>query len=222
MAHDSIPGGDSEFDLWFANLKTYVVNKTSGTPPEWTHIPQAKVSELAARQEAWHTAFLPMSGPHDPVATERKDDERDESETFLRPFIAQYLKFDPVTNADRTAMGVHNRDKVPSPHPIPSSVPDTDVRNTENHFEHRLSALNNEGKPLKPHDAYGVRFAWQVGGERPASGADLPKGRFSRRTSIVVPHGEALKGQTAYYSTCYENSKGEAGEWSPIVEAIIA
>jgi hypothetical protein len=55
----------------------------------------------------------------------------------------------------------------------------------------------------------------------PASGADLPKGRFSRKPVIVVAHGEAFKVQTAYYATCYENSKGEAGGWSPVVEAII-
>ncbi|MDR1896953.1 MAG: hypothetical protein LBR10_09215, partial [Prevotellaceae bacterium] len=73
---------------------------------------------------------------------------------------------------------------------------------------------------VKPDDAYGVRYGWQVGGARPAAGADLPKSRFSRRASIVITHTEATKGETVYYATCYENAKGDTGPWSPIVEGV--
>ncbi|GAB6392095.1 MAG: hypothetical protein MdMp014T_1468 [Treponematales bacterium] len=59
-------------------------------------------------------------------------------------------------------------------------------------------------------------------GERPATGADLPKGEFSRKPVKVVRHTEADKGKTAYYATAYENSKGEKGPWSPVVEAVVA
>jgi hypothetical protein len=67
-----------------------------------------------------------------------------------------------------------------------------------------------------------VRFAWQVGGEKPASGADLPKTKFSRRTTYVVSHTEADKGKTVWYATCYENSKGDEGKWLPVTDAVIA
>jgi hypothetical protein len=50
----------------------------------------------------------------------------------------------------------------------------------------------------------------------------LPKGEFSRKPVKVVRHTEADKGKTAYYATAYENSKGEKGPWSPVVEAVIA
>jgi hypothetical protein len=101
-------------------------------------------------------------------------------------------------------------------------VPDTDARTTRNHFEHRVRALDALGRAAKPDDAYGVAFAWQVGGEKPAAGADLPKSRFSRRPSIVVSHSEADKGKPVFYASCYENSKGDQGPWSPVVEAVIA
>jgi hypothetical protein len=38
----------------------------------------------------------------------------------------------------------------------------------------------------------------------------------------MVTHTETDKAKTAYYATCYENSKGEQGPWSPITEAVIA
>jgi len=140
----------------------------------------------------------------------------------MRDFANERVRYNRrMSPADKEFLGISPRDTVPTRHERPSSVPQTDARNTENHFEHRVSALNAEGEVSKPHDAYGVCFAWQVGGERPAGGAELPKSRFGRRPRTVIAHGEECKGQTAYYSTCYENSKGDKGEWSPVVEAII-
>ncbi|MDR0683736.1 MAG: hypothetical protein LBF83_01210, partial [Spirochaetaceae bacterium] len=109
----------------------------------------------------------------------------------------------------------------PTSHPVPVSQPETVVENTVNHFEHKVMALNHEGKAGKPAEAYGVRFAWQVGGTKPASGADLPKTKFSRKPILVVTHTEADKAETAYYAACYENSKGDAGPWSPVEETVI-
>jgi hypothetical protein len=68
---------------------------------------------------------------------------------------------------------------------------------------------------------HGVRYTWQVGGERPASGEDLPKSKFTLKPIYTVTHTEADKGKTVYYAVCYENSTGGAGSWPPIEEAII-
>ncbi|MDR2742496.1 MAG: hypothetical protein LBB98_10135 [Treponema sp.] len=77
--------------------------------------------------------------------------------------------------------------------------PDTEVENTRNHFEYLIWAINTErGDRLKPAGAYGVRYALQVGGEKPASGAELPKSKFNRKTTHIVQHTEADKGKTAY------------------------
>jgi hypothetical protein len=194
-----IPRRDGEFDLWFFNLKNYVAAKTGSEPPAWTHIPVEKTAELTARYEA-----------------------RDESMDEMRDFANGHIRYNrqmSVSEKDYLGIKPHNP---PTPHPTPASQPDTDVRNTRNNFEHEVRALNAEGSAVKPDDAYGVAFAWQVGGERPATGADLPKGEFSRKPVKVVRHTEADKGKTAYYATAYENSKGEKGPWSPVVEAVIA
>ncbi|GAB6391714.1 MAG: hypothetical protein [Treponematales bacterium] len=151
-----------------------------------------------------------------------KDMARDESMDEMRDFANGHIRYNkPMSVSEKDYLGIkpHNP---PTPHPKPVSQPDTDVRNTRNHFEQEVRALNAEGSAVKPDDAYGVAFAWQVGGERPATGADLPKGEFSRKPVKVVQHTEADKGKTAYYATAYENSKGEKGPWSPVVEAVIA
>jgi hypothetical protein len=152
-----------------------------------------------------------------------KDEAKGEAVDAMREFANSSIRFNKkMDDPDKLFMGIHPKDTTPTVHGTPGSQPGTEVENTRNHYEHLIRAINTErGDHSKPEDAYGVRYAWQVGGEKPASGADLPKSKFNRRTTHVVQHTEAVKGKTAFYSTCYENSKGDTGPWSPVVEAVI-
>jgi hypothetical protein len=152
-----------------------------------------------------------------------KDEAKAEAVDAMREFANSSIRYNKkMSDADKLVMGIRPADTTLTTHPVPASQPETVVENTTNHFEHKIKALNRGRKDAsKPADAYGVRYAWQVGGERPVSGADLPKTKFSRKTSHVVTHSEADKAKTAYYATCYENAKGDTGPWSPVEEAVI-
>ncbi|WP_062328790.1 hypothetical protein [Treponema endosymbiont of Eucomonympha sp.] len=141
----------------------------------------------------------------------------------MRDFANSAVRFNKrMRDDDKLFWGIRSAN-TPTSHGAPTSQPDTDVLNSINHFEHKVRALNHvTGDTSKPADAYGVRYSWQIGGERPATGAALPKTKFSRKTTLVIAHTEANKAQTAYYATCYENGKGEQGPWSAITEAVVA
>jgi hypothetical protein len=152
-----------------------------------------------------------------------KDEAKADAVDEMRDFANSQIRFNKkMKDEDRLFLGIHPADTTPTSHAVPTSQPDTDMLNTINHFEHKVRALNHgTGDTSKPADAYGVRYSWQVGGEKPTSGSDLTKTKFSRKATLIVTHTEADKAKTAYYATCYENSKGEQGPWSPIVEAVI-
>ncbi|MDR2633606.1 MAG: hypothetical protein LBC51_08310 [Treponema sp.] len=152
-----------------------------------------------------------------------KDEAKEAAIGAMRDFANASIRFNKNMNAaQKLVFGIRPEDKTMTSHGTPASRPDTVVENTVNHFEHKVKALNPEtGRSTKPADAYGVRYAWQVGGEKPASASALPKSKFNRKTTLVISHTEADKGTPAYYATCYENSKGDQGKWSPIVEAFI-
>jgi hypothetical protein len=152
-----------------------------------------------------------------------KDEAREEAVDSMRDFANTSLRFNKKMNdPDKLQYGLRPADNVMTSHAAPVSQPETVVENSPNHFEHKVKALNREsGDATKPADAYGIRYAWQVGGEKPPTGADLGKSRFSRKTTLTVTHTEAEKGKTIWYATCYENGKGERGPWSPVEEAFI-
>jgi hypothetical protein len=92
-----------------------------GLPPAWTHIPPDVLLVLSALLTAWQTAFLKLSGPHTQVDIYAKNTAKRNAKALLRPFINQYLRFPPVTDADRLAMGIPNKDT----HPTPVKPPET-------------------------------------------------------------------------------------------------
>jgi hypothetical protein len=151
-----------------------------------------------------------------------KDEKKAKSIEAMRDFANSSIRFNKkMTDAQKLRYGIRVPDDTKTSHGVPAHQPETEVQNTKNHFEHRVSAINVDTRTaVKPEDAYGVRYGWQIEGARPAAGADLPKSRFSRWASIVITHTEATKGETVYYATCYENAKGDTGPWSPIVEAV--
>jgi hypothetical protein len=118
------------------------------------------------------------------------------------------------------ALGLKPHDTTKTPQPVPSTRPVTVVQTTKNHFEHRIYA-KGEGA-TKPDDAYGVRYAWQLGGEAPASAEGLTTTEFRRAASFVVTYSTADRAKIAYYATCYENGKGEKGPWSEVVSEVVA
>jgi hypothetical protein len=73
-----------------------------------------------------------------------------------------------------------------------------------------------------PDDVEGLRWGWQVGGAKPAKGADLPHSVFSRRMKRVFDWSEDMRAQTVYYAVCGENAKGDQGEWSDVVETTVS
>jgi hypothetical protein len=120
---DYVPGSDSSFDDFFQNIVKYIKEKTSGPSPVWSHIPLVAITQLAELGNAWHRAFVKTRGPHTSVDTKTKNDSRKAATAFLRPFVAQYLKFEPVTDEDRKAMRLHNRSTSHSPIPLPATRP---------------------------------------------------------------------------------------------------
>ncbi|GMO48072.1 MAG: hypothetical protein Pg6C_10380 [Treponemataceae bacterium] len=220
-----MPGGD-----WIPSREQDIVDLAQ----KWTAVladsakstafgwDSGECTEVSGKINAFLTARADYEVNDSSVKRLAKDEAKEEAIDAMRDFANSFVRFNKkMDDPAKLVMGIRPKDAVPTAHPAPSSQPETAVENTPNHFEHKVMALNHEGKASKPADAYGVRFAWQVGGEKPASGADLPKTKFNRKPVLIAAHTEADKAKTAYYATCYENSKGETGPWSPIEEAVI-
>jgi hypothetical protein len=220
---DYIPDKDSVFDTWFSFMYQYVSQKCAGSPPAWTHIPQAALGGVAELHAAWKTAYSAVIGPHTKVDTEAKNDAKDAAKKGVRPFVNQYLRFPPVTNEDRTAMEIHNPDRHPTPVKPPETGPSFAVAQSGPRM---LGIVYRDGekgrKGSKPPGVQGARIYYGVFDTAPADQSELPASVWATRCPHRITFRETDRGRRAYFALKWEIRK-EYGEspWSEIQSEII-
>jgi hypothetical protein len=225
MAHteDVVPARDADFDGWLANLDGYVNSMTANGGP-WTHIPADKVTALTGHTADWHNAYEKTTGPHTAVDTEAKNDARKAAEAFVRPFMAQYLKFDPVTNEDRTAMHLHNRDTVHTAIPVPATRAIITELKAKGGFQVEIR-FQDEATPDSAAIPYGdngclLSFTW--GPEKVADYAALTQTQLMTHNLWTLTLPPQAEGKFLSCATRWQNEKGDLGPWGEILHTVIA
>lgn len=218
------PRRDADFDLWLLNLNNYVVAKTTGTPQTWTHIPPEKVTALRGSYTAWHTAFEACIGPHTAVETKAKNDLKAAAVSFIRPFVNQYLRYDPVSNEDRVAMGIPNRDTTHTSIGAPTTRPVITELKALGGFQVRIS-FRDEPTPdsrALPYGMNGCLLNFTYGSSKVLEYAGLTQTKLLTRSPETIslpPEAEA-----AHFSCAlrWQNERGEIGPWSEIQIVVVA
>jgi hypothetical protein len=219
---DFLPSGDPEFNIWFTNFVQYIALKTSGSTPQWKHIPKNRIAELNAAYERWSAAYALCFKPHTDVETRAKNEARTDAEKVIRPFKRQFIDFAPeVTDAERIAMRCPVRKKRASKGFVPGSlveiIVDTSIiRQLSFHFKE----LGSESRG-KPDGVQGMEFRYAILDAPPASIKDLINPDFSTSSPITVYFEENQRGKRVYYSGRWESRAGKKGPWSEIGSAII-
>ena len=225
MAHtqDFVPSRDAEFDGWLANLTGYVEAKTTGESPAWTHIPAAKVTDLKQHTADWRAAHAKTLGPHTSVDTEAKNDARKAAEAFARQFVAQFLKFDPVTNEDRTAMNLHNRDTTHSPIGKPATralitgLKGLGGFRTEIRFQDEATP----GSHAVPYGMNGCLLSYTVGAEKAMNYALLKETQLMTHSPFTLSLGPEAEGKFLSCATRWQSERGELGPWGEIQHIVV-
>ena len=221
MSTDYIPRKDADFNIWFQNLVNYVGQKTSGAPPEWTHIPQERVAELRAAFNGWSAAYAATLRPHTAARTADKNDARQTAEKVIRPFRLQFLDFDPVNDADRVNMGIRLHDAVLTHHNAVHETVDLELGIRSIREILVRFWVQGSGGRAKPVGYNGAVVAWDVLDAPPKRLDDLSRRALATRTPFAIRFKETERGKTAYVALAWQNGKGITGEWSAILHTII-
>ena len=215
---DFFPTRNADLLEWLKNFSTVVAAKASA----WS-IPVQTASALAAKVAAYETIYEAATGENGTRAlTLEKNEKRDELKAEVRNIKNKHIDYnEAVSDPDRERLGLPIPDRNPTPKPRPAGRPLLEVMPSNNR-QHTVSALNQAtGKKIRPDDAHGVRYAWEIRDDAPANAGDLRHSVFRVKTTEVFDYDEAERGKKVFYAACYENAKGEAGPWSDIIEAVI-
>jgi hypothetical protein len=228
MAHgkDFIPSKDPAFNIFFKNVCQYTAVKTSGTPPDWPHIPQAEVTGLTSAYADWYTFYSAILKDHTRADTAAKNAARRRDEPVLRNFIQTWFRRFPdiVTLADLAAMGIPPVDSTHSHIGRPKTRPVFTIKVIDS----RLLAILfwDEDTPESNARPYGmngavVSFAISEDGHVITDYKELTRTELATRTPHYLRFDEADRGKTVYIALQWQNESGERGDPTEIQSAVI-
>jgi hypothetical protein len=112
MADNYIPRPRAEFSAWFDNLVRQVGLHTSGANPDWNHIPTEAKDKFMESHGRWQIADQEAEDTPTSAKKRERNRVRKAVETNdIRPFVKQYMHFDPVTDEQRNESGIPTQKK---------------------------------------------------------------------------------------------------------------
>jgi hypothetical protein len=213
-----IPSKEADFLDWSANL--IAVSKEHKTEWNLPEQPLADIetlhNEVMALHEKCQTAAytkLDMQAKNEKRAALKKAEE-----VFVRNNLQNN---DAMTNSGREALRIPIYDRNPTPHPKPSTIPDTEVTTPlPRTIEIKIRA-ENAARWGKPEDVQGLEFCWVIADSPPEKIADLIHSDFATRTPLSLVFDEDQRGKRLYFATRWENGTVKKGKWSDIFSAVI-
>jgi hypothetical protein len=221
---DYVPKRFADFDAFLQVIVEYVLAKTAGNTNIWPHISEAAVNKLNELWLKWHTAYEKTLAPHSSVETRAKNDARKEAESYLRSFVAQYLMFPPVTDEDRAAMHLRNRDKERTPVPAPSTRALLSEIKPLGGFRVEVR-FYDEAKPRSraiPYGYNGCLLCYALGDEKVSDYTALIRTQLMSRTPWTLTFPPESEGKFLSCTTRWQSDKTILGPWGEIMHVVIA
>ncbi|MDR1899712.1 MAG: hypothetical protein LBQ55_06885, partial [Treponema sp.] len=216
---------DDDYNRFFKNLVQYCQKKCAAVPPatapEWTHIPAADLAGLSGAYAAWYTAYAPTLKPHLPSETLTKNQAKKAADAVIRLFVNKYLRYLPVTDAERREMELPVRDTTPSPRPDPPTRPEFSIEGKKTRLvEVDFQDEGSESK-AKPEGYAGAVIYWIAAAAPVTDPKKLPNSVLATSTPHILEFEEEDRGKIVSVALCWQNTKGRKGTATEVQTAIV-
>ena len=214
-----IPANDTEFCVWAQSAFDYSTTHHA----RWCiDAPPLEIrNDLIQLRLVIDRCQLPTRSK---VDTLEKNNWRKKSEKGIRDYLQGMVARNPnVTDEDRQMMGLRIYDKIPTTVATPVGLVTATTR-YPNEGAIELQIRHVEGSPFDKRANYGVKIrycALSADAPPPEDTRQLYESVFTRRKKELFIFEKRDKHKIVYFCLRYENSKGKAGQWGPMISAII-
>jgi hypothetical protein len=217
---DFIPRKDADFLQWTVNFLAVLIKIFSRIG-----FPEAVCQQLIVLKDAFAEKFRIAEAPETRTkpAVRDKDTARKTLEKDLRKTIREYLSNNHLlTDTDRESLGLPVYKTTRTPSPVAAEAPDVEVDTSviarlAVHF-FKKGGSHKKGKPAGQHCA---EIRWIIGETPPARWEDLIHSAVDTASPFTLAFENDRRGETVYLALRWENTRGEKGPWSEIMNAII-
>jgi hypothetical protein len=223
--HDYVPANATQFKEFMRNIIMYVEAHT-GQNSVWANIPQERAAELREVYMQFDEAFdAAMETPTHANLIRRKEAQA-QTTSVLRAFVNQFLRFPPITNADRAEMGIPNHDTIRTDHKVVTELVDFVLHVNAQREVSVDFWIKGHSNKAKPHGYDGAVLVWEVvdtasGNPAPENQDVLNNHMMASRTPFTLHFDETDRGKTVYVALRWQNERGITGAWSDIKDTVI-
>jgi hypothetical protein len=174
-----------------------------------------------------------MSSERTAVITTRCKTAFDALIAKMRDVKKRYFLQPPLMDEDLVSLELSPPDTTPTPIPPPTAQAEADLTFPGIHLVElkQIRPVAGSGSAPDGKSDYGVRVFWGLTGPTgdadkfrvtgvPISGNDLPHSKFTRRHKELFDF-DGESGNTVYFCLRYENPKGDAGPFGPMLKAVV-
>jgi hypothetical protein len=213
MTKKYIPPQDGELATWITGFMQNII-----VIGPRVNFPESVQQEIMKFGGDFNQKYLIAKDPatRTTVTIKAKDEARKKLEEKIRSAVNEYLAYNHlVTDEDKVTLGLHVRDPKPTPSPISDVPPSIEARSgTAGNVDFHIIGP----KPLGQH---GAEIVWAVLDTKPIGWKDLTHSSFCTRSPLRLSFDGEDRGKTLYFAARWENTRGEKGVWSEIMNVII-
>jgi hypothetical protein len=209
----------------FANLCDKWIN-IFGTESKWATFKwnAEEVGGVKQKIETYRQAYFTHKSGNSTANRIARDIARRDATAAMRMFANTSVRYNNSMNEnDRLLLGIRPRDNVRTPIGEPDGIAEADIVYT-GRMQLTVRVKHLEGTAQDKRSNYGCRIYYGVfagSDAQPETGKDLRESRFTRLKKELFKFEPEDTGKTAWFCLRYENSRGRAGQWGPLVKAII-
>ena len=203
---------------WLLNFTSYL-----DTNRQRFGIAEVEIADLTAKYEAYRLSHEKADSPN-----AGKADRLDREEKALavsktvRNFVNARLRYNSlVTDDDRVNLGLNVPGTKHTPAPKPETWPLVTLRITGPRIVRLEWHDSTTASKAKPPGVHGCEIRYAILDSPPTSNDDLIRSEFSTRWYHVFNFDESKRGKTIYFCLRWENTRGEKGPWSDIINTVI-
>jgi hypothetical protein len=220
MTNNYIPRNAAQFKEFMRNIIMYVEAHT-GANSAWANIPIERVEELREVYMQFDEAFDATLENRTHANLVRRNEAQAQTTAVLRAFVNQFLRFPPITNADRAEMRIPNHDTIRTDHKIVTEKVDF-VIHIDAIRELKLDFwIQGADHKAKPEGYDGAVVIWGERNTPPESPEELEHHLMASRTPFTLHFDDPERGKTIQIALCWQNERGIRGAWSEYKSAIV-
>ncbi|MDR1371842.1 MAG: hypothetical protein LBJ17_01760 [Dysgonamonadaceae bacterium] len=217
---DYVPEREDDFYIWSINFKKHLAAYVDRGV-----IPPGIYEEIVEKGERYETYYVRTNNldTRTRVTIVGRRGARKAYEKLIRETVREYLANNhTLTDLEKISIGLNIPKAGRTPAPVATTAPSVEIGISRlAHLKIHVYENGHSNRRGKPDGQHCAELAWIHSPVKPKSWNDLTHTIVSTKSPFKLEFEDDMRGETIWFAVRWENTRGQKGPWSAMIDAII-